>query len=131
MKNFFIILSLFLLIYSCDNDETDIKDLNGKWVWLSSSGGISGETYTPESTGKIKIIEFTSDSVFRSYQNDTLVAETKYHLVKSKSIYNQDTTYIITYDNQSMNQSFSFERQNLLLKDECFDCFESFYKKAK
>jgi hypothetical protein len=131
MKNFFIILSLFLLNYSCDKDDLDINDLNGKWVWLSSSGGISGETYTPESTGKIKIIEFTADSIFRSYQNDTLVVETKYHLIKSKSIYDQDTTYIITYDKQEINQSFSFDRQNLMLKDECFDCFESFYKKAK
>ncbi len=131
MKNLFITLSVFLLIYSCDNDDPDIKDLNGKWVWLSSFGGISGETYTPESTGKIKIIEFTTDSVFRSYQNDTLVAETKYHLIRSKSIYDKDTTYIITYDNQDINQSFLFDRQNLVLKDECIDCYESFYKKAK
>lgn len=51
-KLFFVLISLFLLNSCRGNDDLDTKNLVGNWEWVSSSGGISGQTETPTSTGK-------------------------------------------------------------------------------
>jgi hypothetical protein len=132
MKMKFLIITLLTLVaLSCTKETTSSFNLTGKWDWVSSSGGIAGITYTPKSTGVRKVVEFTNDSVFRYYQKDTLTFETRYHILKSKSIYSQDSTFLITFDNHSLRQSYILKNDTLILNDECYDCFENVYVRIR
>jgi hypothetical protein len=133
MKKILLIISLVgLVILSCKKESQKLTTLVGRWDWISSSGGIAGITYTPQSTGVRKIVEYTNDSVFRLIQNDTLLGECKYHLIKSKSVYNQDSALMITYDKYPIRQSFSFTNQDILIvEDDCYDCFQSTFKRLE
>ena len=126
-----MITLLALASLSCVKESSILNNLTGKWDWVSSTGGIAGITYTPKSTGVKKVIEFTIDSVFRYYQKDTLTYETKYHILKSKSIYSQDSTFLISFDNHSIRQSYILKNDTLFLNDECYDCFGSTYVRIR
>jgi hypothetical protein len=89
-------------------------------------------TYTPESTGEIRKIEFDSDSTFKSYVNDTLKSNCKFHLIKSRSMWSPDSTFLIKFDLFPMLENFKIlSRDTLILFDECSDCFESLYTRIK
>lgn len=132
MNRLLILISLIGFgMLSCEKESNQLTHLTGKWSWTSSSGGFSGTTYTPQSTGDRKIVEFSNDSIFKLFQNDTLLIESKYHLKVSKSIYSQDSALLIIYDNSSIRQSYNFKVPNILiLRDECDDCFEHIYKRT-
>lgn len=133
MKKILMIASLIGLVFiSCKKESDKLATLTGKWNWLSSSGGIADMTYTPKSTGVKKVIEFSTDSTFRLFRNDTLLVESKYHVVKAKSIYSQDSTLLIIYDNYPINQTYSFKSPDILnINDECYDCFENTFNRIE
>ncbi len=120
----------FTLLTSCHKDKLEANDLIGKWNWLSSSGGIAGTTYTPESTGDVVVIEFTPDSVFRRYLNDSLIIESTFSIRSSESIYDHNPTQILVFDPDYVRQSFQFESPDeLVLLDEVYDGFVSRYRR--
>jgi hypothetical protein len=137
-----ILLSVVLLpfIGSCQketyNTEKVGSGLTGKWEWIRSTGGIGGYVLTPESTGRNVVIEFTSGNVFRYYLNGQLQYSYPYHLEIGSTIYGSEPTSIIKYGS-SPGQSYHFGSieidgqtyQELVLKDECYDCYTSEYKR--
>jgi hypothetical protein len=143
MKNLRQILFISLLLFiSCSLNDLNppklIRDLPGEWDWLISSGGIAGATYTPESVGYSEHIAFTSDSIFRMYRNDSLIMETRYHVIRSTSIYTADTVQLLVYDSLPIRQYFFFSNDDrfgltnvLNLADECDDCFLHEYVRIK
>ena len=133
MNRLVILTSLIgLVILSCEKESDQLTTLTGKWDWISSSGGFYPTTYTPQSTGDRQLIEFSNDSIFRLFRNDTLIIESKYHLKRSRSMYSQDSALLIMYDNSSICQSFSIKCQVILiLNDELYDGFEHTYKREK
>jgi hypothetical protein len=136
MKSYVLILfSLVIILGSCSKENitsTRVSSgLTGEWNWVYSSGGFAGTTYTPKSTGETRSIEFDTNGVFRSYVNNILSAETKYRLVKSRSIYSQDSALLI-FRESSMPQNFKIRSNDtLILMDECFDCFDHLYTRIK
>jgi hypothetical protein len=136
MKSYVLILfSLVIILGSCSKENiTSTKvssGLTGEWNWVYSSGGIAVTTYTPKSTGETRRIEFDTNGVFRSYVNNILATESKYKLVKSRTIYSQDSALLIIRAS-SMPQNFMIRSSDtLILMDECFDCFEHLYTRIK
>ncbi len=128
-RSLFIVSFLILiLLVSCSDDKLTPNDLIGKWNWESSSGGFAGTTFTPENTGDHITIEFTSDSVFRKYLNDSLVMESTFSVQSSESIYDHNPTQMLVFDTGYMRQSFRFASPNeLVLLDEAYDGFISHY----
>jgi len=137
MKSYVLILfSLVMILVSCSKENITSTEaasgLTGEWNWIDSSGGIAGITYTPKSTGEIRRVEFDTNGVFRLYINNVLSTESEYHLVKSRSIYSQDSALLIVRKSSSIPQSFIIRsRDTLILMDECFDCFEHLYTRIK
>ena len=126
------ILSFLLLVSCSDKVLLESNEIIGTWNWASSSGGIAGVTYTPESTGENIVLEFTPDSIYREYKNDTLVVETEFSIIISESIYVQDSTKIITFDPGIIPRSIVFDSPNdLTLRDEVYDGFINHYRRIK
>jgi hypothetical protein len=134
------IIIVFLILGSCTKDI--IKDnpktieiptsLIAKWNWISSCGGIAGITYTPQSTGEVRIIEFDVNNNYKYYVNDILKSESKFDIKKFISITNHDSTLMVLIDQRPIRQSIWFHSSDtLILFEECFDCFEHYYTRIK
>ena len=71
------LLILVLLITACSKPEK--KELSGAWNWTSTTGGIGGWCYTPESEGFEAEIVFKG-SQFIFYKDGKKVVSGTYHI---------------------------------------------------
>jgi hypothetical protein len=132
MKKTALLFSLFLLLSSCSTTNkigSDENALNGKWNWVSSSGGFIGKTITPASENKKTIIEI-SNSTIKKYENGNLIFESKYAIKEEPSIYGNERKMIL-FENDMPKQSFEIKDNKLYLSEECNDCYQSEYIRLK
>lgn len=129
-----LVLLLFALSFlgiACDPEEAEppiSKTLIGSWQWESSSGGITGDSFTPQSTGKHIVYTFTSDGELNIYENQQKIKQTTYVVSKDKSIYTGKEEDIL--DSPGLpKSSFRITDNRLYLYNECYDCYTSSYKK--
>lgn len=123
----FILITLFCA--SCEKDKSLPGNLRGKWNWFSLTGGYAGETYTPESTGYKETVEFTKDSHYRLYRNDSLIIDCHFNIKKTHSIISTEPAMIIFYNDLPIRQSYTITGDTLVLCDECVDCYTNYYKR--
>lgn len=128
MKKIASVLITLLLLLSCDNDDPAENLLNGKWNWVSSSGGIVGKTMTPASENKTIVLEFYN-SIMTKYENGNLISEDFFSVETRESIMGGERKMIITDNSEA--QSFEIIDDKLYLTDECYDCYQYEYKKVK
>jgi len=127
MKKILILIVTTLPIFGCfNNDDLITNQIIGNWIWIQSSGGIDGRTETPESTQTTKKLEITKNLI-RTYVNDTLKSEMGYRLEVGESIRGKNSKLII-YKNGS-KQSYEIFKKELILYDNCYDCFQHNYIK--
>ena len=128
MKKLACLLLILFSISSCSTDTSDSenKAIIGKWNWVESSGGIAGITTTPQSTGKSIQLDISNTTVKR-YMDGVLVYESSYSIQTGNSIFGGEKKLII-YENDS-KQSFVRTDSQLILNDECYDCYLNKYIK--
>ena len=130
MRNLILFFALFSVI-SCssdnDNDAPTNQKLVGNWTWKKSTGGINGDTYTPQSTNKTVTLNFSNDQL-KVYENETLVTENNYQVQLKPSIMGGNQ-YMLIYSQDKVSQRFQVDGNKLYLDDECHDCFSSEYEK--
>jgi hypothetical protein len=117
-----------LLLLSCNSDESAENLLNGKWNWVSSSGGIVGKTMTPASENKTIVLEFYN-SIMTKYENGNLVSEDPFSVETRESIMGGERKMIIIDNSEA--QSFEIIGKKLYLSDECYDCYQYEYELVK
>jgi hypothetical protein len=108
MKRSILIFLLVSLVFGCskEDDISYSSDLIGQWDWLMTCGGFSGLCGTPQSSHKTAKIIFGQDSIFYSYQNDTLVSSHDFSIIKKQVDYyfgtllidNRYFSYFIIHD---------------------------------
>jgi len=136
------IVILFVLIFGLQFEGTAqksiLKKLSGKWNWIETSGGFSGDIVTPKSQGYSIQMEFTKKGIFKSFKDNVFNLEMTYKLEKGKSIYSTEEKYIIHYigangkNNGMIDDSFEFRsKDTLVLKQECPDCYTRVFVKMK
>jgi len=126
-------LSIALLFMSCSilSSNSHSPQIVGQWEWVRSSGGIMGETKTPDSTGvPERHLNFNVDQSFSFYRADTLVQKGRF------SLNEKGEDLIISYhtaDNHFfMDQRLTFQgNDTLILADECYDCYINMYVRAR
>ena len=139
MKNtIFICVLLIFATISCSKSSTEELNGNitnakllGKWEWIESKGGLSGNSIiTPNSTNKTVYLEITNDKIKR-FENGILISNIFYVLESKRSIFSGTFVQTIVYDQSAqMQQSFGITNNSLILNDECYDCFaHTFVKK--
>ncbi len=127
MKNYLRPILLVIIFISCSNDDEINNQLLGSWNWLESSGGISGTTTTPASTGNTITLVISNNSL-KQFTNGNLTFETNYRIEVRKSEIFGNQREMIIYEN-GFKKSFERKGDKLTLFDECSDCFQSEYKK--
>jgi hypothetical protein len=128
VKNIFFTFILITLIGCTQEGDINLNSrLIGKWKWIESSGGIDGRTETPESTGNVVTIEFTSTTM-KTFVNGNLESEVYYEIQSGSSIRSAEKTNLIVYENGTIH-SVLLEGNSLVLFEECYDCFQHNYLK--
>lgn len=123
MKNFLLLTVFCFLIFSCskDDNENSTTDIVGEWNWESSSGGIQGETLTPESTGESRTLKITPNS-FKIYVEGNLTYDTPYEIKNDFSyIYSENREMIIP--ETGTRKIIELNGDALTLIDDCNDCY--------
>ena len=85
-------VSLVLLLFSACS-ESDSKEKNtiiGSWEWYQSSGGYTGGTETPESTGETRKVVFEENGNVTYYTNDTVFLSSTYTILDEETIVVED-----------------------------------------
>jgi len=128
-----IIITLFvivLFITACqkESNENYEPSLNGKWQWTKTYGGFAGQTYTPQSTGETRVLEFKNDSICREYINGVIIFETTYTL---KNIEGYHENFIFYKTGMIASIIIKLDRTNLVLSDYADDGFENTYIRKK
>jgi len=136
MNKYIALIISILVLASCTKENTipstGPSKLAGKWNWVYSCGGLAGTTYTPKTEKKTVMIEYDTNFTYRYYENDTLKHESQYHIIKDRSIFSRDSSLIIVNNLSSMRQSYAIlSNDTLILRDECYDCFEHLYTRIK
>jgi hypothetical protein len=130
MKKLLIYGVLIFTFFSCSNNSESIinqKSIIGKWVWTKSSGGISGGTLTPSSSGKSIVIEISNLEV-KILENGNVSSNNPYVIETKESIFGGQRQMMV-YALGKPSQSFSVVGDKLFLNDECYDCYQSEYVK--
>lgn len=124
-------LLVFFQLLSCSSSSigaSSENSLNGKWSWVSSTGGFIGSTLTPATEKKTLTIEI-SNSTIKRYENGKLLSENTFTIQTQNSIYGDNKKMIVIEDRPS--QSFEVKDNKLFLNDECHDCYQSEYVRIK
>lgn len=132
MKKIALLFTLLFALLSCETNHPTVNNqtsLNGKWNWVSSSGGFTGKMITPESEKKTMTIEI-SDSVIKKYQDGKLLSKNSFSIQPQQSIFGGERKMIIL-DNDMPKQSFEIKDNKLYLSEECNDCYQSEYVRIK
>lgn len=126
---FFIAFTLVLMgLNAQSSSEILFNHLVGKWTWLSTSGGIAGVHQTPENTGDVRSLIFTSDSIYIEIENGDTISQRGFSIRKTESLLMNDTTdMVILYSIRRLRPYLSGD--TLTLQEDVYDGFCYQYKK--
>lgn len=128
MKKHILLIGIALATLGCsNNDESQSPTLSGNYIWLESSGGVDGRTETPATTGNTKEIIISNGSI-KQYLNSALVSEQSFVIETMESEFFGGEREMIIYEN-GFKQSILWDGNQLILEDECNDCYLNKYKK--
>ncbi len=101
---------------------TTVELLEGSWTWVESSGGITGGTFTPASTGETMTLRFLGADSIELSRNGVAAGATTYQLL----LQDDGGTTFIEYA-QSLfgftSQQLFVGEEELILRDGCCDGF--------
>ena len=121
MKKLLFIFILLFGFLSCNSDDAiqyedeiqiDYSDLIGKWNWLSTCGGVTGECGYP-SEENFHSIEFKDNSIYIRTTNESSIQETNY-IVTENSIFNSYNLYKISFEDGN-SDFFWVQDENLIV----------------
>lgn len=128
---FLIFLSLTLAGNSCTDEKQDLsEELVGEWRWIASVGGFAGLRITPETSQETQTLKFSKKGEYRTYKNDSLVAEGSYEIVRGKTIFSEDEKDLLVRPDR-LKQVISITGDTLRLQDNLYDGFGHTYVRVE
>ncbi len=108
-----IIILIGITITSCDkNEEIQIKDLSGNWIWTSSCGGFSGLCHYPNKEN-FKSFEITNEKIIEKI-NGVIMLDEFYEITNTSDTNNPyEKNYELTFGVRTLNLTL-FQNQNKL-----------------
>jgi hypothetical protein len=127
MRHYYLLLFIAFSFLNCTNDDENINKIEviGNWNWIESTGGIDGRTDTPTSTGNQIRLEISRNSI-KKFVNDVEVFNLIYSIETRQSILFGENRDLIIFEND-FNQTIELSENQLILFDECTDCFRNVY----
>jgi hypothetical protein len=122
-------IAMIFLFSACSilDGDSPFTEIQGKWDWVRSTGGVTGQTVTPDSAGySHQQLLFTWDEEFVFYQDDTVNTQGIYSLerMEDKVYLSYNPTSGSTWPEQTVE---FVEGDTLVLMDQCTDCYTHTY----
>jgi hypothetical protein len=126
-----VVMAGVLFLPGCKkSDDTTLSEICYTWEWVRSVGGIGGTEQTPDSEGYTQKIKFDEDDRYTKYRNDLVVGSGTYTITSAESILDGQVYDMVVFDDGSPNQAIiSVTGSELILREDCFDCFTHTYQK--
>lgn len=123
-----LLLTAGLGVPACSSSAVGPEiDIEGRWIWVKSEGGLLPADRTPESEGYGLTLVFGSTGTVRLLQDGTLVGETTYEVTVGAPTGALEGAPVIRYGEPLLGfqeQAYQFvTRHTLLLADGCCDGF--------
>lgn len=128
-----LLVFLSFVLGSCSLFGLDHKPrLVGSWQWIRSTGGIGGQTVTPETPGySSKLLRFEEETA-ALFRADTLVWRVRY------SVEEKDDQPMVVYYLEDEEAFLPAEylrfkgasKDTLVLRENCFDCYTQTYRRV-
>ena len=100
------------------------------WEWIQSVGGIGGVVQTPQSQGYTQSIVFDEEGLYTKYRDNTVVRSGTYTITRAVSELDDIEYDMVVFDDGSQPQAVTLLTDNeLILREECFDCFTHTYRR--
>jgi len=142
MKKLIWLFALSLGITSCSSDTETAEtkknnlDLNEKWAWVSTSGGVAGISSTPLTTGKNYTLIFKENNSYSLLENGIETANGTYSMTMKESIYNHKPENFITFQNSKFPVGNGImitdeSKTTMSIIDNVYDGFGSSFKKIE
>ncbi|MGZ3778256.1 MAG: hypothetical protein ACXVIY_11010 [Mucilaginibacter sp.] len=125
MKRVLLLVTIICALTACK--KTGITPgLFGKWELRRTYGGFS---YSDSSykAGNGHIFQFSRDSTYKQFSNNTVTAQGKFHIVKL--VYGGSTSSGIAFDNSENPEPFTFGGTTFTLGTTLADGIASDYQK--
>jgi hypothetical protein len=137
MKNIYSFTLFFLVatIASCSKENilTLDKSIVGKWQFLDSIGGLTGnDTIKPPANTTI-ILALNSDKTYNRTVNGQIIVQGTYDIINVQSIFSASPQPAIRFDNLTSNDGLiiNLHEPNLSLDENHVEPFEQFYKRVQ
>ena len=116
MSRTFLTAALLTLAACYSSGPTGLAEgLEGRWVWVESSGGIAGWTLTPESEGYDVRLEVDAEGTVRAFRNDSLITTSHARLAERLIQYaGPGREYEVTFDPQLRALVFSAMNEHIV-----------------
>ena len=110
-------------------DELSNEQFVGTWNWAATTGGIGNINDTPASTGIQRTITFTDTYIYTVKENDAMVSEGTYNLLKEVTPTEHKEKLFIDFSNYPDVFVDGIDASNLYLNDHTADGYSYHYKK--
>jgi hypothetical protein len=130
------VLILALVAVACKHGsdlpqpQVTISNIYAQWNLVKQTGGFTGSTiYTTPGT---VYVQFSANNTVSWYQNNSLKSTGNFSVQLGKSIYSTDQKYILNFMGNGIDQSVMVAKKDtLVLADEAYDGYSSFYIRRK
>jgi hypothetical protein len=121
------LLSLFLIftVSGCSLMETDQDDVNGKWEWVYSYGGIAGQTLSPETEGHRQQLIFYGGRYYILARDGETLRKGLYYYSEPKIGGRKRSA--IEFESDNWKTFYEISNDTLFLSPNCRDCFFDTY----
>lgn len=124
------IVFILLMLIALQDPSFDEQTIYGSWKWAESSGGLLGNTLTPENINSSRKIVFTKDHVYMFYVKDSLALRQNYQIQNEKTIFSFESQPVLRISGLSKTQSILMTgKDTLRLKDNVYDGYVHLYVK--
>lgn len=103
------------------SEDTPYK---GNWILTKKSGGITGTNVELKKVFELQI----DNDVINYYENSKLVLTKPFKTTKGKTIQSTDSLNVMI-GNTIPKQSIQLHNDQLIITDQCYDCFTYIYKR--
>jgi len=139
MKKVFMVTAAILVgIISCTKSTIDSSNsFSGKWLWIKSAGGITGNNVIFPQVGESSFLEFFQDSTYTLTKTGTAPTSytNRYSIISVMDIStNEQKPAVILYDETLRPQLpliIEGGDNQLKLKENCADCYTHYYSAVK
>jgi hypothetical protein len=127
MKRIILLSIMLCILAGCKKEllTADSSNIIGKWEWLSTCGGFTGECGTPQTSNTTAKLVFNQDSVFSEFRNNSLFISYRFSILKTPVNYTFGKFLI-----NNTNYNYSVISDTLIFMVEGSE-FSSMYKRIK